>query len=506
MLIRSQLRLAALLPGVFALLVGALLWASWKDVDQSRYGAQLAEQASREIASLIILNQEHMLYTSPRVAMQARKQHAAVSELLADAHFSEPASAGLLDAIRTDLADNGRLMNLLLDGHDIAREEVMAALLLNVQVLRFKVQQLADLQRQSMERIQHTADTRIITVLVASSLFSVLALGFLSRRLSQGFSLLLTGLERAASGDLEHALPITSGNEFGRLSRTFNDMSAQLNRARAAQARAAEALKTLNLELEKKVVKRTAKLASAYQELKQSQAKAVQMEKLSALGTLVGGVAHEVNNPLMGIHGYLAYAIDKLEPGRPREMLERAVGEVERVARIVKNMLVYARMQPAAANQHCDPARVIADTLALIEGEMRQADVAFDLRLPALVPRLRCTGDALQQVLLNLLLNACHACQESPAPHRVTLTLLEQPETARAVLSIADNGPGIPKALRTRIFDPFFTTRSTGSGTGLGLAVSRQLIDNAGGQLTQADAPGGGAVFAIEIGVFREEK
>ncbi len=320
---------------------------------------------------------------------------------------------------------------------------------------------------------------------------------YLRRHVLRPLRAMVAHIEAYGSGQRTERVPKLGVVELDALATTFNRTADQLDASMVSRD-----------DLEQEVVERVRaeeETRLANQELKRSQAQVIQMEKLSALGTLVGGVAHEVNNPLMGIHGYLAYAIGALEPGRPREMLERAVGEVERVARIVKNMLVYARMQPAAADQHCDPARVIADTLALIEGEMRQADVVFDVRLPPLAPRLRCTADALQQVLLNLLLNACHACKESPAPHRVTVTLVELPERSRAVLSIADNGPGVPDAIKARIFDPFFTTRSTGSGTGLGLAVSRQLIDNAGGQLTQADALGGGAVFLIELGVFLVE-
>ncbi|WP_313951658.1 ATP-binding protein [Accumulibacter sp.] len=505
MLIRTQLRLAALLPAVCALLVGAVLWISWKQVDQARQGAEVAEQARLEISSFIILNQAYILNRSSRAAVQLLEQYAILGNLLAEARFSEPASASLLDAIRQDVADQGRLMSLLLDGQAIADEDATGAPSAHgVHVLRIKVQELADLQRQSIDRIQRAAVIQIVSVLVALSVLSMLMLALLSRRLNQGFKLLLSGLERAAIGDLQLALPITSANEFGRLSRTFNDMAERLHQAQAERALAVDELKALNSALERKVAKRTSKLALAYQELEQSQAQMLQMEKLSALGTLVGGVAHEVNNPLMGILGYLEYAIGKLEPGRPRTMLERAVGEVERIARIVKNMLVFSRMPLSVADQNCDPARVIADTLVLIEGESRQAEVVLDVRLPAPVPRLRCGHDALQQVLLNLLFNACHAFKESPVPHCVSVTL-EQLDNARAALRVADNGPGVPEAIKARIFDPFFTTKATGSGTGLGLAVSRQLIDNAGGKLTLADMADGGAVFSIELDVFPEE-
>lgn len=504
MLIRSQLRLAALLPALFAVLVGAVLWASWNQIARIRQGADIAEHVGREVSSMNILTQEYLLYGSPRATAQLRRQHGLLSTVLADARFSEPESAQLLESLRQDHEDNVRLLELLLEAHPSARELVTAALLVKVQELGFKAQQLADLQRSAIARVRGAANNRIIIVLIALSLLSVLLLSLLSRRLNRGFERLLEGLRRAASGDLEQAIPVTDSSEFGTLSRSFNAMAQQLKQVESARAMATEELKTLNAALEEMVVERTAKLEAAHRELERSQAQMLQMEKLSALGTLVGGVAHEVNNPLMGILGYLEYAIGKLEPGRPRTMLERAVGEVERIARIVKNMLVFSRMPLSVADQNCDPARVVADTLVLIEGARRQADVVLDIRLPSPAPRLRCSHDALQQVLLNLLFNACHAVKDSPVPHSVRVTL-EQFDNARAALRVADNGPGVPEAIKARIFDPFFTTKATGSGTGLGLAVSRQLMDNAGGKLTLADMPDGGAVFSIELDVFPED-
>ncbi|WP_374683128.1 ATP-binding protein [Accumulibacter sp.] len=504
MLIRSQLRIAALLPALLAVLVGGVLWASWNEIARIREGADVAEQLGREVSNMNIVTQEYLLGGSSGASTELRRQQISLSSVLAGAHFSEPEGEQLLETLRQDHEDNVRLLHLLFEAHPSAREQVIGALLVNLQGLGFKAQQLADLQRAAMARVRGAANTRIIAVLVTVSLLSVLFLSLLSRRLNRGFEVLLEGLRRAAGGDLEQAIRVADDNEFGTLSRSFNAMAEQLKKVESERAMATEELKLLNAVLEGKVVERTAKLEAAHQALEQSQAQMLQMEKLSALGTLVGGVAHEVNNPLMGILGYLEYAIGKLEEGRPRSMLERAVGEVERIARIVKNMLVFSRMPLSVADQNCDPARVLADTLVLLEGERRQADVLVDLRLPAPVPRLRCSHDALQQVLLNLLFNACHACKESPGPHSVRVTL-EQFDNARAVLRVADNGPGVPDAIKARIFDPFFTTREAGSGTGLGLAVSRQLIDNAGGKLTLADMPGGGAVFSIELDVLPEE-
>ncbi|KOR30842.1 hypothetical protein TI04_03890 [Achromatium sp. WMS2] len=249
---------------------------------------------------------------------------------------------------------------------------------------------------------------------------------------------------------------------------------------------------------ESKLAAEAAALTRINAELKQSQVQILQMEKLSALGTLVGGVAHEVNNPLMGIHGYLDYAISKIEPGKPLEMLKRALTEVERVTRIVKNMLAFSRFQTADSTQTCNALDIIKNTVALLSGELRKADIKITMQIPEHPVQLHCSADTLQQSLLNLLINARDAFENSPGSHEITVKL-ENINDKLARIQIIDNGPGVPEAIKHKIFDPFFTTKVTGKGTGLGLSVSRQLLNNAGGSLSLMDAAGGGSIFSIEL-------
>lgn len=222
------------------------------------------------------------------------------------------------------------------------------------------------------------------------------------------------------------------------------------------------------------------KLQDAYLALQQSQAMLVRQEKLAAMGTLVGGVAHEVNNPLMGIGGYITYAYENIDEGRPRDMLGKALKEVERIARIVRSMLVFGR-QSDPSQQAADVQMILQNISSLIEAEYKSAEITLSTDIPKQLPPAHINIDSLQQILLNLLLNARDSVKDIDTPREVSIkaTMVRQ----MIEIAVYDNGPGVPQEILSRIFDPFFTTKPPGSGTGLGLAVSQQMIEEVHGTL-----------------------
>lgn len=247
------------------------------------------------------------------------------------------------------------------------------------------------------------------------------------------------------------------------------------------------------------------KLQEAYKALQQSQAMLVRQEKLAAMGTLVGGVAHEVNNPLMGISGYIHYALENIEDGRPRDMLSKALREVERIARIVRSMLVFGR-QTDPSHQEADVLTVLQNISSLIEAEYKSADITLRTEFSDTLPLANINFDSLQQVLLNLLLNARDSLKAVATPREVTLTakLVNQ----MIEIAVCDNGLGIPENILSKIFDPFFSTKMPGSGTGLGLAVSRQMAEEVRGTLEYQAAPcssSTGACFILRLPMVQAE-
>jgi signal transduction histidine kinase len=233
----------------------------------------------------------------------------------------------------------------------------------------------------------------------------------------------------------------------------------------------------------------------AYDQLQESREHMMQMEKLSALGTLVGGVAHEINNPLMGVMNYVEFAQEKTADAKVAKVLGQALHEIGRIKSIVRNMLIYVRTK-SNPSDICQISEAINQTLALLEGELKKTNVHVHLDLPEPTPAIKFSADSLQQVLINLLLNARDALTGVAEPRidisvKVNNKLLE--------LSICDNGSGIPEAILTRIFDPFFTTKPPGKGTGLGLSVSHRLIEEAGGRITVYNKSGCGCCMALQF-------
>jgi len=218
---------------------------------------------------------------------------------------------------------------------------------------------------------------------------------------------------------------------------------------------------------------------NAYDQLQESRENMMQMEKLSALGMLVGGVAHEINNPLMGVMNYVEFVQQKSTDEKTIKVLGQALQQIERIKNIVRNMLIYVRTN-ANPTATCYIAETITQTLLLLDGEFKKSNVQIQLNLAESLPAICFSSDSLQQVLINLLLNARDALSKTSNP---LINISATVNGAGLELTISDNGTGIPDAVLKRIFDPFFTTKPPGKGTGLGLSVSHRLIEEAGGSI-----------------------
>ena len=226
-----------------------------------------------------------------------------------------------------------------------------------------------------------------------------------------------------------------------------------------------------------------------------------QSEKLSALGQLISGVAHELNNPLAVINGYvdLILAHHPL-PDRTREDLKKVAQQSRRATKLVSNFLAFARERPAQ-RVPVDLNELVQSVAELRQFDLRSAHVELSLDLAPGLPPTHADPDQIQQVLMNLITNALQAMARLPRPPRILL----KTEQANGLLRllVEDNGPGIPKDLETKIFEPFFTTKVVGQGTGLGLSLAHSYMMVHNGRIYYQRSSLGGAGFVMEIPVVR---
>jgi len=243
-------------------------------------------------------------------------------------------------------------------------------------------------------------------------------------------------------------------------------------------------------------------LQQTRERLDQATEKLIQAEKLSALGELVAGVAHEINNPLAGILGYAQLMMRMDRSPEDRNRVRRICAEAERVGRIVRNLLTFARKHPPE-KKFTSLNEVIIKTIELKAYHLRVNQIHVETDLAADLPKTMLDPHQIQQVILNLINNAEQAMLE--AGKGGTIRVSTRRVGARVEALVADSGPGVPAEVQTRIFEPFFTTKPEGKGTGLGLALSYGIAREHGGQI-RLESRDEGATFVLEIPVLEETR
>ncbi|MBK1647223.1 PAS domain S-box protein [Rhabdochromatium marinum] len=218
----------------------------------------------------------------------------------------------------------------------------------------------------------------------------------------------------------------------------------------------------------------------------------LQLEKLSSLGQLTAGLAHELNNPLMGVINGIQFCIEEhLSDEERRGVLRDAEQQTRRCINIVRELLAFSRQRGVDMHVFCeiDPQPIIARVLRLFDYRLTKAGIQLDVNCDPQLQRLRLQPERFEQVVTNLVGNAVDAVAGSPE-RRISLRLSRQ--DGQVALEISDTGPGVPKEIQQRVFEPFFTTKPTGQGTGLGLSTSWSIITDHGGTLDFASLEGQG--------------
>ncbi len=222
-----------------------------------------------------------------------------------------------------------------------------------------------------------------------------------------------------------------------------------------------------------------------------------QSEKMAALGGLLAGVAHELNNPLSVVVGQATLLIEGTNEPKVIGRAEKIYKAADRCSRIVKSFLALARRKPPERKSY-DLNSIINASLELLSYQMKSENIEFKLELQSGLPNVFGDGDQLTQVFTNLALNSAQAMRDWKGKHQLTIYTSLQ-NANELLVTVIDTGPGIPAEIRSRVFEPFFTTKGSSGGTGVGLALCLNIIESHGGQMRLEDTPGGGATFLITL-------
>ena len=328
---------------------------------------------------------------------------------------------------------------------------------------------------------------------VILSFFGIATLGFILiigityymiRNITRPIGEMVAATRNITAGRLDQEVRSDSPGEIALLADSFNVMLKSLRHMKGD-------LEEWGRTLEQKVKQRT-------EELVAMQARVAQSERLASLGMLAAGVAHEVNNPLGGILALTALTLEDLKKDDPnRENLEEVIRQTERCRDIVKGLLEFSR-QSKSNTELIDLNKILQDTLSLIEKQALFFNISVTKDLDEQLPPVMADESQLQQVFMNILMNAVQAMEE-----RGTITIASRHNTSAHCVEVAisDTGRGIAREQVDRIFDPFFTTKASGQGTGLGLSIAYGIVTTHGGSITVRSEPGKGSTFTVRMPV-----
>jgi len=329
---------------------------------------------------------------------------------------------------------------------------------------------------------------------------------FILNNIRTPINMILKGINEVAKGNLNYKLKIKRNDELGRIGLFFNQMTHRLKRLWKEMEQKNKEIQIVNKELqiankklvakEKELEKYSSRLESLVEEkvkaLKETTAQLIQTEKIVALGELVSGIAHEINNPLTAILGYAQVLLLEIEKDNPiRNDIEIIEKEAQRTKNIIENLLKYAR-DGSFTIEDVDINKVIEDTLSFIEYQLITSRIQIIKKFADNIPKIKGNKQQFQQVFVNMMINAKDAMSNGGI-----LTIRTKVEGNFIVIEFSDTGCGIDKNILNKIFDPFFTTKPAGKGTGLGLSLCARIIHNHNGKIEVESKKNVGTTFKI---------
>jgi signal transduction histidine kinase len=336
------------------------------------------------------------------------------------------------------------------------------------------------------QEILSTAERLVPLLFVFVVTFAIAVYVMLMRRVATPLRRLVDAIDGVSQGDMSRAVLPEREDEIGRLAGRFNDMMNYLREAREQEARATAARIATEAHLRR-------------------------AEKLATIGQMAAEIAHEVGTPLNVIGGRARSLARRVaEPADVQKNAEIISTQVDRITKIIRQVLDSSRKSRPTSSE-VDVLKTVRETLEFVEESLKQRQIAVDVRCEPELRPIPGDPDEIQQVCLNLIMNAIHAMPEGG---QIVINLeyvirrkegLDlAPPSPYLMLEFSDTGPGVPQADRARIFDAFFTTKDAGEGSGLGLPVSHGIVKDHDGWMEVGDRPEGGAVFRVFLPIPSE--
>ena len=389
------------------------------------------------------------------------------------------------------------------------------------------------------EQLRKTRNLGATIALIEMSIVMLYSF-FLGLYLTKQLDALRAGARAIRKGNLKHRIKVIGKDEIAEVAISFNRMSKVLLTTARARAKSRQELKVLNAELEERVEKRTAQiqkksqeLEKAYKKLENAKDQLVQSEKMASVGQLAAGVAHEINNPIgfvssniatlndyiktykemiARLEAFIDLPTDSKDHAKEKDALKKyleqediedinadvdeiisdSIDGIGRVTTIIKSLKTFSHVDQAQI-QDTDLNQCLEATLKIVHNELKyKCDVVTELEQ---IPLLHCNAGQLNQVFMNLLVNAGHAIEGEKG----TVTVRSKATKEAILISISDTGKGIPKENLNKLFDPFFTTKPVGQGTGLGLSISHGIITDHKGRIDVESVVGKGTTFTLVL-------
>lgn len=488
MSIRKKLQLSIIMGVVVAgLAIGLVITWTSRQVTEAIEQSEIIHAVVRGVFELNIVTSDYLLHHEERARAQWQLRYGSLNQCLRAIEARNPEEEEILARVIQVHAKLQPLFSRLATDYDSEslgedetalslnlKQRLTSQLLVGTQTMVTDAFRLEEAGRARVETAQRRGRLllMILTLPVLTLMVSIIFLA--SNRVVAGITKLREGTEIIGAGNLDYRMAAGSKDEIGDLAHAFNKMAHRLKQS--------------------------------YLEKSMMEAQLRQQQKLESIGTLASGVAHEINNPLMGMINYAELIEDEIKNESVKAYTAGIIKEGNRVATIVRNLLSFAR-QDKESHSPADVKDIIDSSMSLVSSTMRKDQITIEVDVPDDLPNVKCRSQQIQQVVINLLTNAHDALNERYPSYdeNKRLRITARPYKTEGVswirTTVEDRGAGIPEDAIERVFDPFFTSKPRDEGTGLGLSVSFGIVREHKGKLSVESEPGEYTRFHIDLPV-----